>query len=114
MLRSISSLLSPRAPSTRDELWQLPTIHQMLEWWIQGGGSGRSARSYPCPVVAGGEDTIGDDSVIVAISNDQPPMARADWLRLLAADGSSDVDAQAAELVRELRERCEGDDARRP
>ncbi|MBW3575568.1 MAG: hypothetical protein KY450_11980 [Actinobacteria bacterium] len=65
-------------------------------------------------MVGRGEDTFGDDCVIVAISNDQPPVTRADWLRLLATDGSSEVDAQAAELVRELRERCEGDDARRP
>lgn len=53
------------------------------------------------------------DSVIVTL-NDQPVMSRAAWLQLLETDGPTDVDAQAAEFVRELRERCEGDDTRRP
>lgn len=59
------------------------------------------------------EESFADD-LIVVINEDQPAMDRADWLRLLSADGETDVDAQAADIVRELRERCEGDDARRP
>ncbi len=60
------------------------------------------------------EDTAGDDSVIVVVNEAQPMMIRADWLRLLEADGPTDVDAHAAEIVRELREHCEGADAGRP
>ena len=60
------------------------------------------------------EQTAGDGSRMVVIHEDHPVMARADWLRLLEADGPSDVDAHAAEIVRGLRERCDGDDARRP
>ncbi len=60
------------------------------------------------------EDTAGGDSLIVVIHDDQPVMTRADWLQLLEADGPTEVDAEAAEIVRELRERCEGADAGRP
>jgi len=60
------------------------------------------------------EDTASDDSVIVLVHDDQQRVRRAEWLRLLEADGPTDVDAQAAEIVRELRERCEGDDPGRP
>ncbi len=65
-------------------------------------------------MVRGAEDTAGDDSVIVVINDGQPVMSRADWLRLLEADGPTDIDAHAAEIVRELREHCEGADAGRP
>ncbi len=50
------------------------------------------------------EDTASDDSVIVLVHDDQQRISRADWLRLLRADGPTDVDAQASPPVR--RPRC--------
>lgn len=60
------------------------------------------------------EEASADASLIVVINEDQPVMDRAEWLRLLEADGETDLDIQAAEVVRELREHCEGDDPGRP
>ena len=50
---------------------------------------------------------------VVEIRDRQPVMSRVEWLRLLEADGPTDVDARAAEIVTELRERCAGGDAGR-
>ncbi|MDP9389657.1 MAG: hypothetical protein M3Q48_17520 [Actinomycetota bacterium] len=46
------------------------------------------------------EGTPADESLIVVINDAQPVMSRADWLRLLEADGPTDVDAHAADIVR--------------
>ncbi len=70
-------------------------------------------RSYPCVVTRRAETTGRSDPVIVAIHEERPAISRIEWLRLLETDGQTDVDAQAAEIIRELRERCEGADAGR-
>lgn len=53
------------------------------------------------------------DPVIVTVDEERPTTERVEWLQVLQADGQTDVDAQAAKIVRELRERCEGADAGR-
>jgi hypothetical protein len=72
------------------------------------------SRNYAHLVARRAEDNAGDGSAIVVIDDDRPAMSRADWLRLLEAHGATDVDAHAAEIVKALRERCEGADADRP
>ncbi len=57
-------------------------------------------RRYPWVVARRAEGTPADESLIVVINDAQPVMSRADWLRLLEADGPTDVDAHAADIVR--------------
>ena len=70
--------------------------------------------SYRWAVAGRDEDAAGDRTPIVVMGDDHPTLSRSDWLGLLASDGPTGIDAQAAELVRALREHCEGDDTRRP
>lgn len=67
-----------------------------------------------CPGDPPSQDTADGDGPIVVVNGDQPLLSRADWFRALEADGPTDVDADAAEIVGRLRKRCEGADADRP
>ena len=52
-------------------------------------------------------DDISNDPAIVVIDDDEPSLTFDDWLALLAADEPTNVDAGAAEIVREIRQRSE-------
>src|SRR5687768_5510391 len=47
---------------------------------------------------------VPDDPVIVLIEDEEPTMSVEEWLALLDGDPPSDVDADAAEILREFRE----------
>lgn len=51
---------------------------------------------------------IPDDSVLVLIADPEPgSMTFDEWLTCLAGDGPTDVDANAAEILREIRDHGE-------
>lgn len=52
-------------------------------------------------------DDIPNDPVIVLIDEDEPVGTFDDWLALLSTDPPTDVDADAAEIVRDIREHGE-------
>jgi hypothetical protein len=52
-------------------------------------------------------DDLPNDPALVLIEDEEPTMSFDDWLELLSADEPTDVDADAAEIVREIRERGE-------
>lgn len=52
-------------------------------------------------------DDISNDPVLVVIDDGEAPLAFDDWLALLAADEPTNIDAEAAEIVREIREHGE-------
>lgn len=50
---------------------------------------------------------LSNDPVLVVIDEDEPTLSFDAWLALLATDGPTDVDAGAAETLREIREHDE-------
>jgi hypothetical protein len=52
-------------------------------------------------------DDLPDDPVLVVLDEDEPVEALDAWLELLAADGATEGDAGAGEIVRDIRERGE-------
>ena len=48
-----------------------------------------------------------DDPVIVLVEDDEPAGSFDEWLALVVADGPSESDAGAAEILREFRDRGE-------
>jgi len=48
-----------------------------------------------------------DDPVLVVIEDADPLQSFDEWLAVLAADEPTDVDAEAAEILREIREHGE-------
>jgi hypothetical protein len=47
---------------------------------------------------------VPEDPVIVVVGDEEPAMSLEQWLMLLEADEPTDVDAGAAEVIREIRE----------
>ncbi|HUR24371.1 MAG TPA: hypothetical protein VMZ73_10920 [Acidimicrobiales bacterium] len=52
-------------------------------------------------------EDLPEDPVLVLIEDDEPTMTFDEWLALLASDEPTDVDAGAAEILREIREHGE-------
>ena len=52
-------------------------------------------------------DDIPNDPVLVVIDDEEPTLTFDNWLALLAGDEPTEVDAEAAEIVREIREHGE-------
>jgi len=52
-------------------------------------------------------DDIPNDPVLVVIDDEEPTLTFDDWLALLATDEPTDVDAEAADIIREIREHGE-------
>jgi len=52
-------------------------------------------------------DDLPNDPVLVVVDDEEPTMTFDDWLALLATDGPTEVDADAAEALREIREHGE-------
>jgi len=50
---------------------------------------------------------LPDDPVLVVLDEDEPVRSLHAWLELLAADGPTEVDAGADEIVRDIREHGE-------
>jgi hypothetical protein len=50
---------------------------------------------------------VPDDPVIALIEDEEPAMTFEEWLTLLEGDPPTDVDAGAAEIIREFREHDE-------
>jgi len=57
--------------------------------------------------VARRADELPDDPVIVLIKDEELTMTFDEWLATLALDEPTDVDAGAAEILREIREHGE-------
>ena len=53
-------------------------------------------------------DELPNDPVLVLIDDDEPSTTFDDWLTSLTLDEPTDVDAGAAEILREIREHGEG------
>jgi hypothetical protein len=67
----------------------------------------RSARPYPEDMARRAEDNP-DDPVLVLIEDDEPDLLTFDeWLATLAGDEPTEIDANAAEVLREIREHGE-------
>ena len=66
----------------------------------------RLARSYTVPVARRAED-LTNDPVLVLIEGDEPELTTEEWLASLKEDGATDVNANAAEILREIREHGE-------
>lgn len=58
-------------------------------------------------VMARRADDISSDPIIVVIDEEEPVLTFDDWLALLATDDPTGVDAEAAEIIREIREHGE-------
>lgn len=52
-------------------------------------------------------DDLPDDPVLVVIDEERPSVTFEEWLALAAEDGITDVDADAAEILRDIREHGE-------
>ncbi len=53
-------------------------------------------------------EDIPNDPILVLIDDEEPTMTFDDWLALVAADGPTDADdAEAADIIREIREHGE-------
>jgi len=52
-------------------------------------------------------DDLPNDPVLVVVDDEEPTMTFDDWLALLATDEPTEVDADAAEMLREIREHGE-------
>jgi len=52
-------------------------------------------------------DELPNDPVLVLIDDDEPSTTLDDWLTSLTSDEPTDVDAGAAEILREIREHGE-------
>ena len=52
-------------------------------------------------------DDLPNDPVLVVVDDEEPTMTFDDWLALLASDEPTEVDANAAETLREIREHGE-------
>ena len=71
------------------------------------GPAFRRARPYPEDMARRAED-IPDDPVLVLIEDGEPDLLTFDgWLATLAGDEPTEIDADAAEILREIREHGE-------
>jgi hypothetical protein len=52
-------------------------------------------------------DDLPNDPLLVVVDDEEPTMTFDDWLALLATDEPTEVDADAAEVLREIREHGE-------
>lgn len=52
-------------------------------------------------------EDLPNDPVLVIIDEEEPMMTTEEWLALLATDEPTDVDADAAEVLRDIREHGE-------
>lgn len=66
-----------------------------------------SHEPYTSDVARRTED-LSNDSVLVLIEDDDPEMTINEWFALLDADEPTDGDADAAEILRDIREYGEG------
>lgn len=57
--------------------------------------------------MARGADDLPEDPVLVLIEDDEPTMTFDEWIATFASDEPTDVDAGAAEILREIREHGE-------
>jgi len=62
--------------------------------------------TYAC-VMARRVEHLPNDPVLVVIDDDEPTLTFDAWLDLIATDEQTDVDAGAAETLREIREHGE-------
>lgn len=52
-------------------------------------------------------DDLPDDPVLVVIDEELPSVTFNEWLALAAEDGITDVDADASDILRDIREHGE-------
>jgi hypothetical protein len=52
-------------------------------------------------------EDLPNDPVLVPIEDEEPTLSFDEWLALLATDEPTEVDAQAAEILREIRDHGE-------
>lgn len=57
--------------------------------------------------VARSAEDLSGDPVLVVIDDDVSTMTADEWLALLAGDEPSEVDADAADIIRDIREHGE-------
>ena len=63
-------------------------------------------RPYTVPMARRVED-LTNDPVLVLIEGDEPKLTTEEWLALLDEDEPTDVNANAAEILRDIREHGE-------
>lgn len=52
-------------------------------------------------------EDLPDDPVLVLVDDGEPAMSFEEWLALVDGDEPSDIDADAAEILRDIREHGE-------
>jgi hypothetical protein len=52
-------------------------------------------------------EDLPNDPVLVPIEDEEPTLSFDEWLALLATDEPTEVDAQAAQILREIRDHGE-------